>query len=319
MTFGRYLNLLALALVNLLWALQFPAYKIASEHMGVVNLNFWTFVSALAVLLPFFWLERRRAARGALPDASKPAARSLRGFLLLGTVGIIPPSIFLAWGIAHSTAANAAIISLIIPVLTALMAVAMLGERMTRVRWLSFALAIAGTVFISGLNLRGGFFHGAMLLGNAVIFIAWMGSAFYNTYSKKLLEQFSELEVLVYSYAVASLAIGGISLGLSQRPFYDVSGYPMAAWGAIVVLGPVAWGLAMVLWMWVLKRLDVSQISVSIYLLPLFGVLLSAVTLHESITASELLGGGLVLIGTFLTTEWEARRMKEKPVPEPSA
>ncbi len=37
----------------------------------------------------------------------------------------------------------------------------------------------------------------------------------------------------------------------------------------------------MVLWMFLLKRLDVSQGSVSIYLLPFLGVLISAVTLKE--------------------------------------
>ena len=312
----RYLNLFVLVMVNLLWALQFPAYKIASEHMGVVNLNFWTFVSATAVLLPFFWIERRRHA-AARPAASRAVRRSGWGFLLMGTAGIIPPSIFLTWGIAHSTAANAAIISLIIPVLTALMAVAMLGERMTRVRWFSFALAIAGTILISGIGLSGSFFVGSLLVGNIVIFCAWMGSAFYNTYSKKLLAQFSELEVLVYSYGVACAVIGGMSLFLSRRPLYAMAGYPWVAWGAILVLGPVAWGIAMVLWMWVLKRLDVSQISVSIYLLPLFGVLLSAITLHEKLTLSELLGGGLVLIGTFLTTEWETRQLAKQQRPEP--
>jgi len=55
----------------------------------------------------------------------------------------------------------------------------------------------------------------------------------------------------------------------------------------------------MVLWAIVLTRIDVSQASVSIYLLPFFGVLLSALTLHERITLTMVVGGLVTLAGTM--------------------
>ena len=73
------------------------------------------------------------------------------------------------------------------------------------------------------------------------------------------------------------------------------------------------WGIAMVLWMWVLKRLEAGQISVSIYLLSIFGVLLSAVTLHERIGVIQIAGGLLVVIATWLTSEYENRRLAHDP------
>ena len=65
----------------------------------------------------------------------------------------------------------------------------------------------------------------------------------------------------------------------------------------------------MVLWMWVLSRIDASQASVSIYLLSVFGVILSAITLHEKLSLVQLLGGSLVVAGTVLTSEYEARKL----------
>jgi drug/metabolite transporter (DMT)-like permease len=56
-----------------------------------------------------------------------------------------------------------------------------------------------------------------------------------------------------------------------------------------------------------LQRLDVSQASVSIYLLPFLGVLLSVVTLHEKVTGAMLLGGAITLIGTLMITCTESR------------
>ncbi len=41
---------------------------------------------------------------------------------------------------------------------------------------------------------------GKFLLGNLLIFASVNGSAFYNVYSKKLLETYSPLRVLLYSY-----------------------------------------------------------------------------------------------------------------------
>ena len=61
-------------------------------------------------------------------------------------------------------------------------------------------------------------------------------------------------------------------------------------------------GLAMVLWMYLLTRLDVSQASVSIYLLPFLGVLISASTLKERITLTMIVGGIITVAGTAIVT-----------------
>jgi drug/metabolite transporter (DMT)-like permease len=303
---ARFVNIAALALVNLMWAGQYAAYKIASDHIDVLALNFWTFLIAAALLTPF-WLHQR--GRGAHMERSG-RGRVVAEFTLLAVLGLLPPSVLLAWGIAHSSASNAAILSLTIPVLMVVMGWLLLKEQLTQLRLVSLALALAGTVLISRSDLVGGSFSLALLTGNLVIFVGGAGSAFYNVFSKRLLERFSELEVLIYGYWGAILCCAALSAVYDLRPFYHAARYPPAAWGALFVLGGLSWGLAMVLWMWVLKRLAVSQISVSVYLLPVFGVMLTAVTLHERLTLLHLVGGACVFAATFLTSEYEAWRLK---------
>jgi drug/metabolite transporter (DMT)-like permease len=87
--------------------------------------------------------------------------------------------------------------------------------------------------------------------------------------------------------------------------FSDVRAYTRNTWIALLALSILSWGLAMVLWMFLLKRLDVSQASVSIYLLPFLGVLISAVTLKERITPATVVGGLVTLMGTILITTTE--------------
>ena len=115
----RFLNVLFLVLANLMWAAQYPAYKVASDHMGVASLNFWTLLLSLLIITPFLVIQKRKQKT----STRRLTKRDVWDFLLMGVIGIIPPSVFLAWGIAHSTSANAAILSLTIPDLLTVMAV----------------------------------------------------------------------------------------------------------------------------------------------------------------------------------------------------
>jgi len=293
-----------LILVNLLWAGQYPAYKIAVEHMSPAALNFWTLLFATAVLLPFRRVSHRWEP---VPD-SKLDRRAAVDFLLLGVFGILPPSLLLSWGIEHSTAGNAAIIQLTIPVLMALLAVLLLGERITRLRVASLAIALCGTVLTAKQEFAGAGVDPKLLVGNAVIFVSGLGSAFFNTYSKRVLARFGGLSVLIYTYMVACLSCAGVSLLVDDVPFYSVGGHPMVLWLSVAALGTLTWGIAMVLWMWVLGRLEAMQVSTSVYMLPIFGVMLSALVVGERVTLPQAAGGLLVFAGTFLTSEYESRR-----------
>lgn len=308
---SAWLNLTVLGVVNLLWAAQYPAYKIASDHMGVAALNFWMLGFALLLLVP---LHLRRIRKLTVKQ-SDFRWRSVREFVLLGVLGIIPPSVMLAWGIAHSSASNAAILSLTIPILMTGLGVIMLGEKLTAIRVASLMLGLLGTLLVSTSDLAHVSFDRKLLIGNFVILIAGAGSAFYNTYSKDLLSRYGELEVLIYSYGIAAAACAAISSLTEATPFYRLTGYPVQTWLAVLFLGAISWGLAMILWMWVLNRLDIGQISTSIYLLPFFGLLLSVVVVHEHIMFTQILGGGLTLVGTATLMFYENRQATRQALP----
>ena len=296
-------NFAALVFVNLLWAAQYPAYEIAGHGMESATLNFWTLLFALSLLVPL-WLRKRKPR-----DVWKTFEwKILREYAVLGVLGIVPPSVMLSWGIAHSSASNAAILSLTIPVLMTGLGILMLSEKPTLIRVCSLVLGLIGTLLISTSDLAHASFTRRLLLGNFVILIAGLGSAFYNTYSKELLSRYSELEVLILSYVVGAAACAIISLVFETKPFFRIAGYSTVTWLAVAILGLLSWGIAMVLWMWVLNRLDVGQISTSIYLLPLFGLILSIVTVHDRITMPQILGGALTVIGTATLTLFDERR-----------
>ena len=306
---ANWVHLCLLVLVNLFWAAQYPAYKIASDHLGIATLNLWTFVFATLCLLPFLVRERKRRPA----TARKKRKYDFWRFVLLSVAGILPPSVMLAWGIERSTAANGSILSMTIPVLMTLMGVFMLKEKLTFARILGLFLGLAGTLLLSTDDLRHASFKPELLIGNIVIFLAGLGSAFYNAYSKELLSRYTELELLVYSDVLAGICCGLLSLVLERQSLFGVAGYPLSAWISVAILGTLSWGLAMVMWMRVLNELDLSQISVSVYLLPVFGVGLAILTLHERIQPQQIFGGVLVIVGTVALTLFDRTRAFEPP------
>jgi len=288
-----------LVLVNALWAGQYPAYKTATRLAGPVTISVWTFLIASVVLLPF--LLKERAAR-----EHRTTPRDWKGYVLLASFGLLPGSAVLAWGTKLSTASNAALLYLTLPVITAVLAVAMLGEKMTLVRWGSLGLALLGVLIVSGPDWRGASLGNMRFAGgNLLILAACLGSAFYNVYCKSLLRHFTPLEVLVFGYLAAALLSVPLTLWMEPSALAAIRSYTAPVWVSLVVLSVFSWGLAMVLWLHLLRRLDVSQASVSIYLLPLLGVLFSALLLKEKVTPGMIAGGALTLAATVLITSAE--------------
>jgi drug/metabolite transporter (DMT)-like permease len=299
------INFVLLVVVNTMWAAQYAAYKTASSQMGPVTVSAWTFLCATLILLPFLLKERTGAKNAAV--RRRWTRRDWIGFIVIGIFGLVPASAFLAWGTERSTASNAALIYLTVPILTAVLASIILGERMTWIRWLSLGICLAGVMLLSRSDLRHqSLVRGEFLVGNILVLLACASSSFYNVYSKDLLNRFSGLEILVYGYAMALVLSIPLLVWIEPLTWSAIGGYTNATWFSVLVLSVFSWGLAMVLWMFVLRRLDVSQASVSIYLLPFLGVLISAVTLHERITGSMLIGGAITLAGAVMITVAES-------------
>jgi drug/metabolite transporter (DMT)-like permease len=293
---------IVLTLVNLMWAFQFSGAKIATERLGPVAVALIPVALSTLLFAPLVRLSRR----------GKPHPRFtpvvLRDLVLAATLGVIPAQLGLTWGVEHSLASNASVLTLTIPVLTAIMAVILLGEKMTAVRWLSFALAIGGVLMVSDVEWRSvQIFRGTYLLGNLLIFASCLGSAFYNTYSKKLLETFNPVELLVYSFLITGLELAVLMLIFEPPSLSRWLSLEPGIWATLLTIALFSLSLSMLLFFWVIDKIDVTQASLSIYLLPVFGVLLSTVFVGEKVTAQLVLGGLLVFAGTFLVTVYEER------------
>ena len=284
--------------------------KVAQEQMGPVFATFFPMTIATLILIPIVRKENKKnqnqVGTGRMPMAD------VRDFILIGVCGQVVAQLFVTWGVRLSLAENAALLMLCLPVSTAVMAYFFLGERMSLIRWISFALAIAGVLECSGINWGSlDFTSGKFLLGNVLVFCSVNGSAFYNAYSKKLLGRYTPLQVLLYSYYAVFAFMLPITVYSEPVSFLHLTHFSLAVWAALMVLAILQYGLSMVLFLNVLSRLDATQAALSNYLIPFFGVLIAAALLGERLTRFMVLGGLLVLGSTLLITVYEERLQKK--------
>jgi drug/metabolite transporter (DMT)-like permease len=295
------LAFLVLIAVNAMWAFQFSGARIATRELGAVLVTLLPLAIATLLVMPFAklnWDLFRAENRSILIDVC-----------LLGTLGIVPAQICLVLGVQRTLASNASVLALTVPVLTALSASLFLHERMTKLRWASFAVAILGVCLISVKDIQHAqLFNLEYMAGNLFVLASCAGSAFYNSFSRRALSRYSPAQVLVWSFVVADLELLAIYGVTNPGDWRQLAHLGPSVWWSLVLVAIFSLGLSMLLYFSVIQAVEVMRAALSIYLLPVFGLLFSALLLGEKLTRNLLAGGVLIFVSCFLVTVYEEKQ-----------
>jgi len=290
-----------LALASLIWSGQGIAVKVLDPHLGPIAITFLPFYVTTLFFVPLL-LRMRRAN----PKAANPSAKDWIKFIIAGVGGQVLAQLGMTWGISKSLASNGAILNLLIPVISAVLASFLLKERLTPLRIAALLIGLLGVAFLSVGDFRQSSF-GSMkfLTGNLLIFGGCLGSSFYNVYCKGLMQRFQEIEILIFSYITASLF--SIPLLIWAEPFHFTSflSFDKSSIAAFLFLAFFMYGASMLFFFKALQHLDVTTASTSLYLVPVFGVLLAASLLGERLSLTAIAGAVIVLISTILVARYD--------------
>jgi len=301
-----------LALTNLIWSAQGTAVKTiensGAEHgptLGPIAITFLPFYITTLLFIPLLIWQRRRN-----PNRVRPTRNDWWRFVVAGICGQMIAQLGMTWGISWSLASNAAILNLLIPVISAALASAMLGERVTVLRLACLGIGLLGVSIMSVQDFQNSFSQGAFigrsyLAGNLLILAGCFGSSFYNVYCKGLLARFQEVEILIFSYITASLASIPLLIWAEPLDVRALTNLNLPGWLAFAFLAVFMYGASMLLFFHVLEHLSVTVASASLYLVPVFGVLLATTILKEQLSPLALVGAGIVLASTVLIMRYD--------------
>lgn len=277
-----------------------------AEGAGPTAAAFWRMTLALPGLALWAWLDARRG----VAQTAGPPAEPRRAIWLALVAGLLFAGDLATWhyGILHTTAANAALLPNLTPLLVALAGWLLWKEVLGPRLLAGLAGALAGAVLLA-LG-HGGLGDGAAtqsrLLGDALCALTALWYAGYLLVVKAARGRLGAgLVMLLASLSAAPpLLLLAFGFGEPLAPRSAIGWIWLVLLGALVHVagqGGIAFGIG---------RLPASLASVVILAQPAAAALLGYLVFAETLSWAQVLGAGLVVAGV-----WLASRPVRAPAP----
>lgn len=287
-----------LVITTIFWGGTFVAGKWAVGEVPPFFVAFLRFAIASSVLWALVaWRSRGSDTRIPVPEGGAQWAE----LFSLGLTGVFLYNFVFLTGLSWTSATNGSLIVAFNPLLTAVLSAWWLKERIRSVQTGGLLLALFGVGVVitrgSFMVIRSLSFNpGDLLMLGAPV--AW---ALYTIVGKKVLQTFSPLVATAYASLSGTVLLlpaaameGSLLSGVHSLTVYG--------WISVLQLALLGTVVGFVWWYEGVERLGATRAAVFVNLVPLFGVLLSALILSESLVVSQLAGGILIVLGVGIGT-----------------
>jgi drug/metabolite transporter (DMT)-like permease len=283
---------LLLTLTVLFWSGNFVMGRAVNNSVPPISLAFWRWVLALLILLPFSIPHLR---------AQWPMVR--QNFSLLAVYGVLGVSLFNTFvyiSLHYTTATNALLINSIVPILIVLISY-LQGVTQVSVRQIfGIAMSLTGVLTIICRADPSVLLMLQVNRGDLWILLAVVCWSLYTILLRKRPPDLHPL-----SFLASIVAIGMVPLTMlyiwefSRIGGFDVN---LVTSSSILYMALFPSVLCFIFWNQAVREVGPDKAGLFLYLMPVFGAILSAVFLGESISAFHLIGSVLIFAGIHLTT-----------------
>jgi drug/metabolite transporter (DMT)-like permease len=204
-----------------------------------------------------------------------------------------------AFGLALTTAGNAAIIGTAEPALVVFAAAVILGERAGRGLIVLLVLVTGGLFFVAQPDLSTA---GAPGAGDLLVLASAATGAVYAALCRRLVASVAPLPLSILQQMAGLLAVLG-SVGaatLAGRAPFGLTTLSSTGLALAVLSGLLQHGAAVWLHLHALKRMPAGTFALFLALVPMFALLGANLALSEQISPAQLVGGALILAATIV-------------------
>ncbi len=289
----------------LLWGSSYPAIKNGYALFAIApgdiasKLVFagWRFFGAGIVLLAFAAASGKRVASF--------SGQALGQFALLGLTQTALQYVFFYTGLAYTTGVKSSIMNATGTFFSVLLAHFIYrNDRLDRRKLLGCVIGFAGVMVVNfGNGLAGLLAFDFTLLGEGFVVIAAFILAAASIYGKRVSQSVDAVVMTAWQLVIG----GGALLVAGYAAGGDLTGFSFAS-SALLAYMVLLSSLAITIWSLLLQHNRVSLVTAFNFMVPVFGALLSALFLHESILEwRNAVALVLVSYGIWLVTREPAR------------
>ncbi len=281
------MNLLLLLVLGTLWGSSYLFIKIVVTEVPALTLVAGRLTVAtiiMAVILRVLGL-------------SLPRSRRMWGvYAVLGFFNVALPFSLISWGEQYIPSGLAALLQATTPIFAVILAQFLTeDDRMTPAKVIGVIIGFLGVGLLMLPELRQGL--RTSLLGQLAVIGSSLCYAGATIYARNTLRGQPPLVSATGQLTMGVVAMLPLSL-LIDRPFHLSPSLPaLASWLGLVIVGTV---LAYIVYFTLIERTSATFVTMVTYIIPLNGLMLGALVLHEQLGVTMLGGLALVLLGVLV-------------------
>ncbi|MEK4119101.1 DMT family transporter [Paenibacillus sp. FSL W8-0919] len=264
-------------------------------------------ITAISLLLVLMILVPMRL-QALVRTLRSRAGTNWRQLLLQAVFGMFLFRMFMLFGLSHTSAAEAGIITGATPAITVVLARLVLKERVNRFSLLGIASTVSGIILIQGLFSQDYPFTVQHLIGNVLVLCAASSESVFNILSRMSSTKNDGRSQQPVDPVVQTTLVSAIAFLLClipagfEHPLRSLAGIAWEEWLALIWYGPFVTALAFVFWYAGIRRCDASTAAAFSGMMPFTALVLSVVLLGQRAGVEQwagglLVAGGMVLIG----------------------
>lgn len=280
-------------LAVLSWAGNTVITKMSADSIEPTEIGFYRWLFAGLLLTPFVLRQTLRNWQIIRP--------ALGRIFIMGTLGMAMFQTLMYFAAEYTSASNIGIIQALIPAMSLLLAMLVLGQRLNMAAVIGAATAFVGVLLVVTGGQPGYLLEQGMNRGDLLMVLAVASYALYSTLLKHWPVAIPALQML-YLQMLVAIAVQLPLFLLQPKTGLNVENIPLVAYACVAasIVAPLAW-------MHGVRLMGPSRVSLFFNLMPVLSVLIAAITLGERIELHHWLGGGIIIAGVLLAERWKAR------------
>lgn len=268
--------------------------KLATQAPAAIIANYRLLI-AVIIMLPVIIIKHRHEFK----------VIDRKNWFLSAFAGVFLAAHFILWfeSLNYTSVASSVVLVTLQPIFAFLGTYLFFRERFSAGAVISMLIALFGSFIISWGDFQ---ISGMALLGDFLAILGAITITIYFLFGQRVRKQLSLMTYTFIVYSISSVTLIIYNLIL-QNPFL---GYPIDHWWIFLALAIIPTFFGHTLFNWALRWLSTSTISMGIIFEPVGATILAYFIFDERVSASQWLGGTIILAGLFLFIVSTSRKSK---------